>query len=56
MEDSVRRDIIQLLCVEDMTHSQLSKSVVDDIFNRDNGLDKVVESVATFQKPKSSSS
>ena len=57
IEDSVRRDIIQLLCVEPMSHSQLTKSIVDDIFSRDNanGLDKVVETVATFKKPKTTS-
>ena len=57
-EDSIRREIIQLLCEEPMSHSTLfgpNKALSEDI-NREAGMEKVVESVATFKKPVSSSS
>jgi hypothetical protein len=54
-EDAVRREIIQLLCIEPMSHSALNKALAEDI-NRETGLEKVVESVATFKKPNNSTS
>jgi len=55
-EEKVRREIIQLLCIEPMTHSELNKALTEDIVNRETGLEKVVESVAVFKKPKAGSS
>ena len=55
-EDKVRREIIQLLCIEPMTHSELNKALTEDTVNRETGLEKVVESVAVFKKPKAGSS
>ena len=54
-EDSIRREIIQLLCEEPMSHSSLNKALSEDI-NRETGMERVVESVATFKKPVSTSS
>ena len=56
VEDCVRREIIQLLCIEPMTHSVLNKSLAEDTIHRETGLDKVVETVATFKKPIAGSS
>ena len=55
-EDNVRREIIQLLCIEPMSHSALNKSLAEDTIHRETGLEKVVESVATFKKPNAGSS
>ena len=57
-DDAIRREIIQLLCEEPMSHSALfgpNKALAEDL-NREAGMEKVVESVATFKKPVSSSS
>jgi len=51
-EDALKKDIIQLLCVEPMGHSTLSRNLAEDV-NRETGLEKVIESVATFKKPES---
>ena len=50
MEDMVRKEIIQLLCVEPMSHSILNKSLPEDV-NHETGLEKVIDQVATFKKP-----
>ena len=56
VEDCVRREIIQLLCIEPMTHSSLNKSLAEDTVHRETGLEKVVETVASFKKPVAGSS
>jgi len=50
MEDMVRKEIIQLLCVEPMSHSALNKALPEDV-NHETGLEKVIDQVATFKKP-----
>ena len=50
MEDMVRKEIIQLLCVEPMSHSILNKALPEDV-NHETGLEKVIDQVATFKKP-----
>ena len=42
------------LCEESMTHSALNKALAEDV-NRETGLEKVIDSVATFKKPTSNS-
>jgi len=49
-EEALKKEIIQLLCVEPMGHSTLNRSLSEDL-NRETGLEKVVESVAVFKKP-----
>ena len=50
MEDMVRKEIIQLLCVEPMSHSILNKCLPEDV-NHETGLEKVIDQVAVFKKP-----
>ena len=50
MEEMVRKEIVQLLCVEPMSHSALNKSLPEDV-NHETGLEKVIGQVATFKKP-----
>ena len=49
-EDMVRKEIIQLLCVEPMSHSALRKALPEDV-NHEIGLEKIIDQVATFKKP-----
>ena len=49
-EDMVRKEIIQYLCVEPMSHSSLNKALPEDV-NHETGLEKVIDRVATFKKP-----
>jgi len=51
--DTLRREVIHLLCEEPMTYSALVKALSDD-GNEENGLEKVIESLAVFKKPYSS--
>ena len=53
VEDATRHEIIQLLCVEPMSHSALNKSLTVDLVTKETGMEKVVESVATLTKPAS---
>merc|ERR1719419_892270 len=50
LEDMVRKEIIQLLCVEPMSHSILNKCLPEDV-NHETGLEKVIDQVAVFKKP-----
>ena len=50
LEDTVRKEIMQLLCVEPMSHSILNKALTEDV-NHETGLEKVIDRVATFKKP-----
>ncbi len=51
-EEALQKEIIQLLCIEPMSHSTLNKALAEDV-NRETGMEKVVESVASFKKPSS---
>ena len=49
LEDCVRHEIVQILCMSPMAHSTLSKTLAED--SQNSGiLDKVVDSVATFKR------
>ena len=50
VEDMVRKEIVQLLCVEPMSHSILNKALPEDV-NHETGLEKVIDQVATLKKP-----
>lgn len=47
--DCIKKEIIQLLCIEPMTHSALSKGLVENV-NNETGLEAVIEDVAVFKK------
>lgn len=47
----MKKELIQLLCVEPMSHSNLNKALSEDVVNRETGMERVVENVATFKKP-----
>ena len=50
--ESIRKEVVQLLCVENICHSKLLTSVISyDAANRENNLEKVVQTVAVFKKP-----
>jgi len=46
----IRKEIVQLLCVEPMSNSALNRALPDDP-NHETGLEKVIDKVATFKKP-----
>ncbi|KAH9509159.1 E3 ubiquitin-protein ligase ubr2 [Bulinus truncatus] len=51
-KDTIKREVIHLLCISPMAHSRLTKSLNEDI-NHETGLDWVVDEIATFKKPQS---
>ncbi|XP_043930148.1 E3 ubiquitin-protein ligase UBR1 [Protopterus annectens] len=53
-DDIIMREIIHLLCIEPMSHSELTKALPEDE-NHETGLEKVIQKVATFRKPVGSS-
>ena len=48
-EDCIKKEIVQLLCIEPMPHSVLVKALPDD-GNHETGMEKVIDDVATFVK------
>ena len=54
-EESIKREIIQMLSEEPMSHSALNRSLNVDIY-KETQMERVVRSVANFKKPASSSS
>ncbi len=54
-EEALKKEIIQLLCIEPMSHSALNRALAEDV-RRETGLEKVVESVAAFKMPASGQS
>ncbi|KAK6637539.1 hypothetical protein RUM44_007961 [Polyplax serrata] len=53
-DDQIKKQIIQQLCIKPMAHSELNKTLPDDV-NLETGLEKVVDEVAVFKKPSQSS-
>ncbi|XP_005107156.1 E3 ubiquitin-protein ligase UBR2 isoform X1 [Aplysia californica] len=51
-KDTIKREVIHLLCISQQAHSRLSKSLNEDI-NHETGLDSVVNEIANFKKPQS---
>ncbi|XP_048391608.1 E3 ubiquitin-protein ligase UBR2 isoform X2 [Stegostoma tigrinum] len=49
-EDELKREIIHQLCIRPMAHSELVKALPEDE-NKETGMEKVIESVASFKKP-----
>lgn len=51
--ERIKKEIIQLLCIEPMPHSQLFKMLPKDP-NNETGMEEVVNEVASFKKPQGS--
>ncbi|XP_047516018.1 E3 ubiquitin-protein ligase UBR1 isoform X1 [Pieris napi] len=51
-EDRTKKEIIQMLCVKSMPHSELNKSLPEDQLH-ETGLEGVIHEVADFTKPSS---
>uniref|UniRef100_A0A4W3H8E2 E3 ubiquitin-protein ligase n=1 Tax=Callorhinchus milii TaxID=7868 RepID=A0A4W3H8E2_CALMI len=49
-EDEIKREIIHQLCIRPMAHSELVKALPEDE-NKETGMERVIESVASFKKP-----
>lgn len=48
--DRIKKEIIQQLCIKSMPHSELNKTLPDDI-HHETGLENVINEVANFKKP-----
>ncbi|XP_071525838.1 LOW QUALITY PROTEIN: E3 ubiquitin-protein ligase UBR2 [Panulirus ornatus] len=48
-EDRIKKEIIQLLCIEPMPHSVLNKALPEGT-NHETGMEKVIDEVADFKK------
>ncbi|KAK4308495.1 hypothetical protein Pmani_019811 [Petrolisthes manimaculis] len=48
-EDRIKKEIIQLLCIEPMPHSILNKALPEGT-NHETGMEKVIDEVANFKK------
>lgn len=48
-DDCIKKEIIQLLCIEPMTHSALAKGLVENV-NGETGLEVVIREIADFKK------
>lgn len=51
VEDKIKNEIIQQLCIKPFSHSELSHNLMDA---QDNSMEHVIDSVAVFQKPNQS--
>ncbi|XP_067844936.1 E3 ubiquitin-protein ligase UBR2 isoform X4 [Heptranchias perlo] len=49
-EDEIKREIVHQLCIRPMAHSELVKALPEDE-NKETGMERVIESVASFKKP-----
>ncbi|KAG1675618.1 E3 ubiquitin-protein ligase UBR2 [Nymphon striatum] len=52
-EDCVKKEIIQMLCIEPMAHSELSRLLPSDD-NNETGVESVITEIADFKKPQES--
>lgn len=49
-EDRIKKEIIQHLCIKPLPHSELNKTIPDDMIH-ETGLDEVIDELAVFNKP-----
>lgn len=49
-DDCIKKEIIQQLCIKPLSHSELNKTLPDDV-NHETGMEKVINDVAVFKKP-----
>lgn len=50
LEDHIQKEVVQQLCIEPMSHSQLSKALSEDP-NHETGMEAIIDRVAVFKKP-----
>ncbi|XP_017891387.1 E3 ubiquitin-protein ligase UBR2 [Ceratina calcarata] len=53
-DDILKKEIIQQLCVKPLSHSELSKTLSDDMFI-ETEMERVIQDIADFKKPSQSS-
>ena len=53
-DDRLRKEIIQQLCIKPLSHSELNKTLPDDV-HHETGMERVIDDVADFKKPSQSS-
>lgn len=49
-DDAIKKEIIQQLCIRPLSHSELNKTLPDDV-NHETGMEKVIHEIADFKKP-----
>ncbi|OXU27651.1 hypothetical protein TSAR_014521 [Trichomalopsis sarcophagae] len=49
-DDCLKREIIQQLCIKPLSHSELNKTLPDDV-HHETGMERVIHEVADFKKP-----
>ncbi|CAH1114121.1 unnamed protein product [Psylliodes chrysocephalus] len=51
VEDRIRKEVIQYLCIKPLPHSELVKAIPDDLTSREIAVDEVIQELANFKKP-----
>lgn len=51
VEDRIRKEVIQNLCIKPLLHSELIKTIPDDLTSREVAVDEVIQELAVFKKP-----
>ncbi|KAG5890458.1 hypothetical protein JTB14_031270 [Gonioctena quinquepunctata] len=51
VEDRIRKEVIQHLCIKPLPHSELIKTIPDDLTSREVAVDEVIQELADFKKP-----
>lgn len=49
-DDCLKREIIQQLCIKPLSHSELNKTLPDDV-HHETGMERVINQIADFKKP-----
>lgn len=49
-DECIKKEIIQQLCIKPLSHSELNKTLPDDV-NHETGMEKVINDIAVFKKP-----
>lgn len=53
-DDRIKKEIIQQLCIKPLPHSELNKTLPDDVYH-ETGMERVIYELADFKKPSSTS-
>ncbi|KAJ8942266.1 hypothetical protein NQ318_008010 [Aromia moschata] len=51
VEDRIRKEVIQYLCIKPLPHSELIKTIPDDLTSQEVAVDEVIQELAVFKKP-----
>lgn len=51
VEDRIRKEIIQHLCIKPLPHSELIKTIPEDLTSREVAADEIIQELAIFKKP-----